>query len=175
MIDPSNQALFPTLRRCAGKMPPEMTESGIRLAVIMERKVLANKWADFQWEAIGVIPDNGQDAPPRRLYENGKRAQWLHAGFDVELYTDEAEFYYANITAPEPRVFVQWRLEGELARPVRVTVSYGMAARMMDAGEQVDGVPMPGEIRDWVAEFVARHYKPEVKKGGRYATSKLDT
>lgn len=153
-----------------------MTESGIRLAVIMERKTLANKWADFQWEAIGVIPDSGLDAVPRRLYEDARREQWLHAGFALELYTDEAEFYFANITLPEPRVFVLWRFENDLARPALVTVSYGVAARKMDAGEQVDGVPMPAEIRDWVAGFVNRHYKPEEnKKGGRYASSRLKT
>lgn len=144
--------------------------------MIMERKILANKWADFQWEAIGVIPDNGQEASPRCIYEDSRREQWLHAGFAVELYTDEAEFYFANITSPEPRVFILWRFEDDLARPALVTVSYGVAARMMDAGEQVDGVPMPAEIRAWVADFVNRHYKPEEKKkGGRYASSKLKT
>lgn len=153
-----------------------MTKTGLDLAVIMERKVLANKWADFQWEAVGIVPDEGMDSAPRRIYEDEQRAQWIHAGFSIELFTDEAEFYFANITAPEPRVFVLWRLEDELARPALVTVSYGVAARMMDAGEQVDGVPMPDEIRAWVAEFVARHYKPEAKKkGGRYASTKLDT
>lgn len=153
-----------------------MAESGIRLAVIMERKTLANKWADFQWQAIGVIPDSGQDTVPRRIYEDAQREQWLHAGLSIELFTDEAEFYYANITSPEPRVFVLWRLEDVLARPALVTVSYGMAARMMDAGEQVDGVPMPAEIREWAAQFVDRYYKPEAKKkGGRYASSKLKT
>lgn len=153
-----------------------MKESGVRLAVIMERKILANKWADFQWEAIGVIPDTGQDAVPRRIYEDERREQWLHAGFALELFTDESEFYFANITLPEPRVFVLWRFEDDLARPALVTVSYGVAARMMDAGEQVDGVPMPEEIRDWVAAFVNRHYKPEEKKkGGRYASTRMKT
>lgn len=152
-------------------------DGGLHLAVIMERKVLANKWADFQWEAVGVIPDGGRGAEPRCLYEDEQRAQWLHAGFVLELFTDEAEFYYANITSPEPRVFILWRLEDGLARPALVTVSYGVAARMMDAGEQVDGVPMPAEIRDWVAEFVVLHYKPEVKnkKGGRYASTRLNS
>jgi hypothetical protein len=156
-------------------IPPRL-DGSINLAVIMERKVLANKWADFQWEAVGIVPDEGMDPAPRRIYEDGRRAQWLPAGFAIELFTDEAEFYFANITAPEPRVFVLWRLDDELARPALVTVSYGVAARMMDAGEQVDGVPMPDEIRVWVAEFVARHYQPEArKKGGRYASTKLNT
>lgn len=151
-----------------------MTESVIRLAVIMERRTIASEWAACQWEAVGVIPDLEPDAAPRRIYADGRREQWLHAGLSLELFRDEAEFYYANITSPEPRVFVLWRQEDELARPALVTVSYGLAARMMDAGEQVDGVPMPAEILAWVMEFVRRHYRPEIRqKGGRYASSKL--
>jgi hypothetical protein len=147
-----------------------MSESGLNLAVIMERRVLANKWADFQWEAVGVVPDAGQEALPRRIYQDHRREQWLFPGHGLNLYTDEAEGYFGNITAPEPRLFVMWRLESGLARPVLVTVSYAEAARMMDAGEQVDGVPLPLAIRDWVAEFVARHYRPEPRKKGRVGT-----
>ncbi|MEW5890088.1 MAG: DUF3305 domain-containing protein [Pseudomonadota bacterium] len=147
----------------------------MKLAVIMERKVLANKWADCQWEAIGVVPDQEGRGEARRIYQDEQRSQWLFPGFQVELYTDQAEFYYANLTSPEPRVFVMWREEDDLARPVLVTVSYGEAARMMDAGEQVDGVPLPADLVAPIADFVERHYKPEKKqKGGRYATSKLE-
>ena len=41
-------------------------------------------------------------------------------------------------------------MDGELARPATVSVSYGEAARWLDSGEQVDGVAMPREIADWV-------------------------
>ncbi len=52
----------------------------------------------------------------------------------------------------EPKVFVLWRMaEAEdaaepRARPLIVTVSYGEAARFLDAGEQVDAVPMPAAL-----------------------------
>lgn len=153
-----------------------MTESAKKLAVIMERKVLANKWANFQWEAVGVVPDREPGGrEPRPIYQDEVLSQWLFPGFEIRLYTDEAEFYYANLTSPAPRVFVMWRAEDELARPALVTVSYGEAARMMDANEQVDGVPMPEDLVPWIAEFVERHYKPEKKqKSGHYATTKLD-
>ena len=32
---------------------------------------------------------------------------------------------------------------------------------MMDGGERVDAVPMPVVLREWMAPFVAEHYKPE--------------
>lgn len=149
-----------------------MTETGLCLAVIMERRRLANKWADCQWEAVGVVPDGGREAVPRLIYQDEHRAQWLFPGFSLQLYTDEAEGYIGNVTSPEPRLFVMWRLEEGLARPVLITVSYAEAARMMDASEQVDGVPLPADIREWVAGFAARHYRPEPKHKGRHADSR---
>lgn len=153
-----------------------MTDTTLELAVIMGRTVLANKWADSQWEAVGVVPDRpGESHEPRLLHEDAHGCQWLFPGFRLRLFSDEAENYLLNVTAPEPRVFVMWRLEEDLARPALLTVSYGEAARMMDADERVDGVPMPADIRDWVNEFARRHYRPPEKgKGGRFASQRRD-
>ena len=38
------------------------------------------------------------------------------------------------------------------------------AARLMDAQERVDTVPLPAEMRIWLESYVAEHYKPEPKK-----------
>jgi hypothetical protein len=143
------------------------------LAVIMERRMVANKWVAEHWEAIGVVPQRGAAGPPRRIRAGPASEQWLHGGLRLELLRDEAENYLLNVTAPEPRVFVLWRRDEDAPpRPVLVTASYGAAAGLMDAGEQVDGVPMPPEIRDWVLAFAQHHYRPpEKRKGGRYASS----
>jgi len=57
-----------------------------------------------------------------------------------------------------------WRMHGEEPRPHSVTVSYHEAARLLDAGEQVDAVAMPAGMAHWVAGFVEQHYRPEPKK-----------
>jgi hypothetical protein len=155
-------------------------ENSVMLAVIMERKTLDNKWASHHWEAIAVVPDNDPEgAAPRRLIEEPATTQWLFPGLELRLYSDEAENYLLNVGAPEPRVFVMWRpseMAGEvgLATPQRVTVSYGEAARMMDSGEQVDGVPLPDDLLGWIEDFARGHYRPPEKKqkGKRYASSK---
>jgi hypothetical protein len=65
-------------------------------------------------------------------------------------------------------VFVMWRPADDGAtppiRPEVVTVSYNEAARLMDGGERVDAVPLPDVVRDWMAPFVALHYRPEPKR-----------
>lgn len=133
----------------------------------MERRALANRWQAQTWEAIGIIPDPGNAARPRVLLQDRACTQWLHGGLDLKLFRDEAENYYLNLSAPMPCVFIAWRMEEDLAVPKFVTVSYGEAARYMDASEQVDSVPMPRDMCDWLGEFVSEHYKPEPKRRSR--------
>ena len=89
-------------------------------------------------------------------------------GHAFELHPCEAEGYYLNIVAPEPKAFVMWRLREDGGDPpvfpVIVTVSYNEAARMLDGGERVDAVPLPDGIRAWLEPFVAEHYRPEAKR-----------
>ena len=108
-----------------------MSHPVLSIAVIMERRALANRWQSQTWEAIGVVPDPGNAALPRLLLQDDTRAQWLHGGFELKLYRDEAENYYLTLTASEPCVFIVWRTEEEMAVPKFVTVSYGEAARFM--------------------------------------------
>lgn len=154
------------------------SDNAVKLAVIMERKALLSKWAEYRWEAIGVVPDDARLTEPCKIFENAERLQWLYPGLELRLYGDEADNYLLNVDAPEPRVFVMWRKteeigeDGDLARPERVTVSYGEAARMMDAGEEVDGVPLPADLLGWIEDFARSHYRPPEKKSGRFASSK---
>ena len=114
---------------------------------------------------IGVVPAFGAEgeATPRRIFANEEREQYLFGRFALELFRDEVDNYHLNLTSPEPRVFVMWRMEDDFPRPVSVTLSYGEAARWLDSGEQCDGVAMPPEIADWLGDFVNTHYKPAVR------------
>jgi len=96
--------------------------------------------------------------------EDAERAQWLYPGFRLELFHDEAEGYYLNLNSPQPFVFVNWLEEDASAVPQSLTVSYNEAARQMDGGATVDGVPMPSEWVPWLKQYVLKHYKPEPKK-----------
>ena len=139
----------------------------------MQKTRLASRWADAQWEAQGVVPDMGEAAGSERvIVQNEQLTQVLYPGLALKLQRDEAEGYYYNITSPHPKVFVMWRDEGALARPVGLTVSYHQGARWMDSEAHVDGVPLPPELLPWIGEFVAEHYRPEPKKRVRYASSK---
>jgi hypothetical protein len=130
------------------------------IAIVMQRRRAQSRWADFVWEPFGVVPGH-VGAEKKLLLEQGELKQWLHAGFKIELHRDEAEGFYLNLTAPDPRVFVLWRMEAEQGLPVHVTVSSEEASRWMDGGHSVDGVKMPVEIFIWVGEWVEKNYKPK--------------
>lgn len=129
--------------------------------------MLANRWQNVQWTPIAIDPVADRADSPQMLYSDDQIERWLHAGFEVHLYTDEAEGYFLNCTTAQPVIFVAWRMEGETAVPWTVTASYNEAARLLDAGEEVQGVPMPKEILREVSAFVSQHYKPGPKKRSR--------
>src|SRR5438477_10064425 len=135
-----------------------------RVAVVMQRRPLANRWQSEAWEPLAVLMDYEGPAAPRVLVEEAGTKQWLYPGFDIFLRPSEAEGYYHNVSSREPRVFILWRMEEELAVPQFVTVSYDEASRWMDGGEHVDSVPMPAELFAWVGEYVEQNYRPQPKK-----------
>jgi hypothetical protein len=151
-----------------------MTPARFPVSVIVACTPLANRWQSERWEPVAVelgdVDAAAARGAPASLDAAGK--SWRFAGYDIELHRSEAEGYFLNTTAPEPKVFVMWRTRDEEAgddarppiRPEVVTVSYNEAARLMDGGERVDAVPMPAEILEWMKPFVAEHYKPEPRR-----------
>ena len=139
--------------------------------VVMRRVPLVNRWVDEKWELARVEVDEGRDGdgtPGPVRAERLAANTWRWSGFTVDLHPSEAEGYWLNLGAPDPRVFVMWRLEeweGEpCARPWVTTLGYHEAARMMDAGETVESVPIPAVLRDWAAPWVEANYKPEPRR-----------
>ena len=144
------------------------------LSIVMGRTVLTNnRWQTEQWEAKRAICASAGDSSREQvLIDNSMRTEILFGGHQVRLFRDEAEGYFLNITSEQPKVFVLWRMQDEIARPERATVSYHEGARWMDSDEKVDAVPLPPEWLPAMSAFVAQHYRPEVKKQKRYATNK---
>jgi hypothetical protein len=135
------------------------------VAVVMQRRASKSKWVDHVWEPWSVLSGYEGEVAPRQLVNEAAVAQFLHPGFQLELHKDELEGYYLNLTAPHPRVFVLWRMDGagdgESALPLQVTASSEEGGRWLDGGHSVDGVTMPPDIYAWVGEYVEKNYRPE--------------
>jgi hypothetical protein len=135
------------------------------IAVIMQRRAVNHRWATDAWEAVGVVRDEGDLPPLQVLSRTEAREYYLVSGLKLELYPDENDGYFENCVAPEPKVFVMWRMQQDRAMPVLASVSYGEGTRMFDSGEPADGVPMPGEIQAWLAQYLQEHYRPRERRG----------
>jgi len=140
------------------------------VAVIMQRVPLANRWSDERWEAIAVEVAEESAEGSQRIEDSPAGTRWRCPGHFVELHPVEAEGYYLNASAAEPKIFVLWRMaepgdDAEpRARPLIVTLSYGEAARFLDVGEHVDAMPIPDLLLAALHAFVAEHYRPEPRK-----------
>ena len=130
----------------------------------MQRRPLQSRWADSVWEPWSVLSGYEGETAPRRLVADAQVAQFLHPGFELLLHKDEVEGYYLNVSAPQPRVFVLWRMDGERGLPLEVTVSSEEGGRWLDGGHSVDGVAMPPDVFAWVGDYVEHNYRPEPKK-----------
>jgi len=109
----------------------------------------------------------------RDLADDGRRRQSLHPGFELELFQDEGEGYYLNLSSGAPVWFVMWRVDDadpSLAAPQAVSLSYNEAGRWLDAQERVDNVPLPADVRAWLQAYADENYRPEPKQRKRPAS-----
>jgi hypothetical protein len=142
----------------------------------MRRERIDNRWQPWRWILAEVVAQEASfGSQARLLFKDEREERWLHPGFTVELFRDDAEGYYLNVTTPAPCWFVLWRMDEEaapgadepIARPAAVSLSYHDAGRWLDAQETVEQVPAPAEVVEWLGAFIEEHYAPEPKRRKR--------
>ena len=163
---------------------------GLALAISMRLEAIDNPWQSQRWVLDSVDVDLGQfkqakkfeiaigrDVITAHQVDEQNFDNWVFKGFQIDLFVDETEGYYLNVTSPEPSWFVMWRLEEyefhpskEIAIPYRVMLSYNEAGRLLDGGEQVDRTMLTGELLKSVQDYVAEYYRPEPKRRIRPAS-----
>jgi hypothetical protein len=139
----------------------------VSVAVGFERIALKSRWADHAWRLKCV-------APAGEMMSDA--AEYVCDGLELRIHSDEADNYLLNLTAPEPMLFVVWRIDETTPGVMMVTASYGEAARMLDAGENVEGVPLPADLAGWIEDFARHHFRPPEKKekNKRYASTRRE-
>ena len=150
----------------------------LEVAVVMRRERTtgpSSHWQPWRWVLADVVPNEaGFGTAPRLLYKNENEERWLHPGFRVELFKDDAEGYYLNATTDAPGWFVLWRMEEAacitdepIAKPEMVSLSYHDAGRWLDAQETVEQRPAAAPVVAWLQAFVAEHYVVEPRRRKR--------
>ena len=157
----------------------------LTVAVVMRREPVTgpqSRWMPWRWVLADVVPQSDLGLPDAvntaQRIEDSQAPEapgvehWVFPGMVIELFKDDAEGYFLNLSTERPAVWVMWRpdesgAEHALPAPQIVTLSYTDAGRWLDAQERVDQVPATGPMVAWLRAFVAEHYQPEAKRRKR--------
>jgi hypothetical protein len=138
------------------------------VSVVVERRSYPGKpWMIDSWSVVGILPIEGDAgvAGCKSIYRDEEKEQFLYEGHVVELFADEAESYYTNLTATKPAIFVIGAEDedGDNLKPLLVTLSYSEMSSYVEVDTPVFDLPIPQPIYEWVEAWVLENYLPEKK------------
>jgi len=150
------------------------------VSVIMQKKLSDNAWVDEIWDAIGVtVGDQGDIDTGKKanvIFQHEGITQYLHTGFNLELFVDECESYYYNLISSTPRCFiVAEENDNDVPTPFLVSLSFDAAHSYLEGNEIVYAVDLPPELYRWSEAFILNHYAPEKKIKRKRINWKEDT
>lgn len=138
-----------------------MVVERMQVGVLVERRPAVSKWADWVWRPVGVLP-GAPETPPWTVLGEADGVTTYYAGTaEIVLYSGETETYKHTIEGDTPSIFVVLRRgESESGWTLLLaTVDSGEAHAHADSGDDLlEAVPMPPQVLDWTAAFVAQHH-----------------
>lgn len=134
----------------------------LELAVVMEKRPSDHPWAEFSYQALGVVVSESSDEKSvRQIFSDGEVEHYLVNGLSLQLHADECESYYHNLMSPEPGCFIvadQPDSSEEMPIPYLVSLSFDEAHAYLEGDEQVFSVEIPAQLYQWAEAFVLTHY-----------------
>ena len=133
------------------------------IGVVVERHAIESRWATHRWHPGAALLEVPETAPWTLLADEGGVARFYAGNATITLVPSEAESYLYNLSGREPQIWVVLRPcapqpNGRDVELDCVTVAAGEAEVLAGGAELVvEAVPMPREIADWVAGFLAEH------------------
>lgn len=139
-------------------MPPL---ARIPVGIVVERRKARSPWLDFAWLPVAVL--NGRpDAAPWTVLGGEEDATMFYAGMaDIDLYRSETGNYRDNLASGAPSIWISLHAtDGD--PPYRIAAVTADPAEGESLTEPADAivepVPMPDQVRDAIAAFVAQHH-----------------
>jgi hypothetical protein len=141
----------------------------IPVGVVAERRRAKSMWADFLWRPVSVFAGIAAAEPWTILEEAAEKTLFFAGHAVIELHRTETANYRTNLSSGEPALWVAMRPAAtdppyEL---LAVTADPAEGETFTDAGRNlVEAVPMPPDIVEIVAGFVARYHveRPFVRR-----------
>ena len=134
----------------------------LAVAVIMEKQPSSHPWAEFRYDAIGVlVREDSEEAGITRIYQDGDVEHFMVTGLTLRLHLDECESYYHNLMSPEPGCFIvasQPEDSDDMPEPYLVSLSFDEVHAYLEGDEQVYSVEIPARLYQWAEAYVLSHY-----------------
>lgn len=134
----------------------------LNLAVVMQKQPSTHPWADFRYDALGVVVREDDEAQSvTRIYQDDEVEHFLVTGLSLRLHVDECESYYHNLMSPEPGCFIvasQPESGDEMPLPYLVSLSFDEVHAYLEGDEQIYSVEIPAELYQWAEAYVLTHY-----------------
>jgi len=150
----------------------------LSIGVVVERREIDNRWVDFDWRPIAIIPG----APPKDVEEDwtvlreGEGWTQYHAAtLSLELFQGETQGYKVNLANHLPHIYIvlspgEEEDEPEIVPHLVTVCPYEAESYTEDSEQIVEGVPMPEVVAAWVKDFCdTYHVEQEFKKRKRKA------
>ncbi|MCG6888214.1 MAG: DUF3305 domain-containing protein [Gammaproteobacteria bacterium] len=136
--------------------------ASLAIAVVMEKQPSTHPWADFRYDAIGVVVrDDDTEASVSCIYQDAEKEHYLVSGLTLRLHLDECESYYHNLMSPEPGCFIvasQPDNSDDMPLPYLVSLSFDEVHAYLEGDEQIYSVPIPQQLYQWAEAFVLQNY-----------------
>lgn len=145
---------------------PAIGESLLVSLTLRVSAAAVGQWCTQRVEVVAIAKsahDAASSAGEVLAQKDDAQVVCWHA-LPLTFWKEWAESMWANITAPQPKLFVVYRTEeGGTLLPL-LTVAGDEAAGHSEVDATVLATPLPNWLAERVEAFVAVHYKPQVKK-----------
>jgi Protein of unknown function (DUF3305) len=135
-----------------------MTGTSIEFGLVVARRKLHGPWATEAWLPMRAIKPLSDVPPWTRLGQDGDDELFYAGQVSAELHVGSTAHYRDNL-AGSPSIWVVLQPDGDAVQLGTVTLDpYEGEALTEAVGEMIEVVPMPPEIAETVAAFVAAHH-----------------
>ena len=149
----------------------------IPVGVLVERRKAKSVWADFLWGPVSVLAGTPTAAPWTPLRTGEDTTLFFVGQAVIELHRTETANYRDNLASGTPALWTALRPVASERGPheiLAVTADPAEGEAFTNAGTNlVEALPMPPEVVEIVAQFIAEHHvdRPFVKRQRDQQTS----
>jgi hypothetical protein len=143
--------------------------ANITVGVVVERRRAKSAWVDFLWRPVSVFAGTPSAASWTPLSVEAETTLFFAGEAVIELHRTETTNYRDNFASGAPALWVALRpVSSEPPYELlAVTADPAEGEAFTDAGSNlVEAVPMPPDVAEIVARFIAEHHveRPFVKR-----------